>query len=174
MGFSEEDNLKLKPVNADRGWVGILRNWKGTLKPRLKAPVGVHDWEAQSAAETFTDLLNQEAGEVTRMTGNSGWLPALAGTCWKRAAWSRTSRRNGSRKPRLSTQTSSSTRGRASEHAGHGSRPWLNADASIMSLWPRRGGTQVITRAQNSLQRAGIYTIGALTELDCCRADGLP
>ena len=62
MGFSEEDNLKLKPVNADRGWVGILRNWKGILKPKLKAPAGVLDWEAQSAAETFTDLLNQEAG----------------------------------------------------------------------------------------------------------------
>ena len=63
MGFSEEDNLKLKPANADRGWVGILRNWKGVLKPRLRAPAGVLDWEAQSAAETFTDLLGQEAGE---------------------------------------------------------------------------------------------------------------
>ena len=61
MGFSEEDNLKLKPVNADRGWVGILRNWKGVLKPKLRAPAGVLDWEAQSAAETFTDLLNQKA-----------------------------------------------------------------------------------------------------------------
>ena len=40
MGFSEEDNLKLKPVNADRGWVGILRNWKGVLKPKLRAPAG--------------------------------------------------------------------------------------------------------------------------------------
>ena len=60
MGFSEEDNLKLKPVNADRGWVGILRNWTGILKPRLRAPAGVLDWEAQSAAETFTDLLNQK------------------------------------------------------------------------------------------------------------------
>ena len=63
MGFSERDTLKLKPVNADRGWVGILRNWKGVLKPRLKAPAGVLDWETQSAAETFTDLLKREAGE---------------------------------------------------------------------------------------------------------------
>ena len=60
MGFSESDTLKLKPVNADRGWVGILRNWKDILDPRLKAPTGVLDWETQSAAETFTDLLDQK------------------------------------------------------------------------------------------------------------------
>ena len=115
MGFSEEDNLKLKPVNADRGWVGILRNWKGILKPKLRAPAGVLDWEAQSAAETFTDLLGQEAGEDDT-DDRKLWLATGSGwNCWKRAALSRTSRRNGNRKPRPSTQLLSSIRGRASD-----------------------------------------------------------
>lgn len=48
--------------------------------------------------------------------------------------------------------------------AGTREQAVVDANASILSLWPRRGGTQVITRAQNSLQRAGIYTIGALTD----------
>ena len=73
MGFTEDDALKLKPVNADRGWVGILRNWKGVLKPKLRAPAGVLDWEAQSAAETFTDLLNQEDAGDRELLLRDGW-----------------------------------------------------------------------------------------------------
>ncbi len=63
MGFSEEDNLKLKPVNADRGWVGILRNWKGVLKPRLRAPAGVLDWETHSTALTFAEKARGEVAD---------------------------------------------------------------------------------------------------------------
>ena len=77
MGFSEDDALKLKPVNADRGWVGILRNWKGVLKPKLRAPAGVLDWETQSAAETFTDLLNQKAARE-----GTGDREVLLGDSW--------------------------------------------------------------------------------------------
>jgi len=77
MGFSEKDGLELKPVNADRGWVGILRNWKGILDPRLKAPTGVLDWETQSTAETFTDLLNQKATQ-----GDTGDRELLLGDGW--------------------------------------------------------------------------------------------
>ena len=73
MGFSEKDALELKPVNADRGWVGILRNWKDALKPKLRAPAGVLDWEAQSAAETFTDLLNQEDAGDRELLLRDGW-----------------------------------------------------------------------------------------------------
>lgn len=76
MGFSEKA-LDLKPVTADRGWVGILRNWKDILDPRLKAPTGVLDWETQSAAETFTDLLNQKAAQ-----GDTGDRELLLGDGW--------------------------------------------------------------------------------------------
>jgi hypothetical protein len=67
MGFSEKGTLKLKPVNADRGWVGILRNWKGILDPRLKAPVGVRDWETHSAALTFAE------GARGKVADGDGW-----------------------------------------------------------------------------------------------------
>ena len=63
MGFSEKDITKLKPANADRGWVGILRNWKGILDPRLKTPVGVRDWEAHSTALTFAEKARGKAAD---------------------------------------------------------------------------------------------------------------
>jgi len=81
MGFTEGDALKLKPENADRGWVGILRNWKGVLDPRLTAPVGVRDWETHSTALTFAEATMREvaAGDRWNLLEACGLVPYKSG-----------------------------------------------------------------------------------------------
>jgi hypothetical protein len=59
MGFSEDDALKLKPVNA--------ADWDGTLDPRLTAPTGISDWEARSTALFFAENAQEE------VTDGDGW-----------------------------------------------------------------------------------------------------
>lgn len=54
MGFSEKA-LDLKPVSA--------HDWDGTLDPRLRAPTGVSDWEAHSAALFFAGLAEGDVAD---------------------------------------------------------------------------------------------------------------